>query len=88
MFQYWKQTCNYHCNNLPLLSVIMTVWRVSSAGPPQWVDWLAPRWEITFKCLSQGHSDASPHRKSSRDPKDRYRTYNIGFKRRKLRPYK
>jgi len=28
------------------------------AGPPQPVDYLAPKWE----CLSQEHSDALPHR--------------------------
>jgi len=31
------------------------------AGPPRWVNCLAPRWEITLSVV-QGHSDTLPHR--------------------------
>jgi len=35
------------------------------AGPPQRIDCLVPRRENSIKCLTQGHSDALPHRESN-----------------------
>jgi len=52
------------CHTTPTEAVLFAFFR--QVGPPQQVDaW--PQVGNSIKCLSQGHSDALPHRQSNQD---------------------